>query len=135
MTIEFLLEKALYRSFSKKIIATVKYRRVLVMMWGCFSYHGVGRLVFIDGIINFIANTDILANNLRSLAEQMGIETFIFQQDNNRKYTLILAENYFTKKNRVDFLSTTISRFKPNRKLWTIIKQKLSKLIIKTKEE
>ena len=105
------------------------------MMWGCFSYHGVGRLVFIDGIINFIANIDILANNLRSSAEKMGIETFIFQQDNNRKYTLILAENYFIKKNRVDFLSTTISRFKPNRKLWTIIKQKLSKLIIKTKEE
>lgn len=45
----------------------------------------------------------ILANNLRSSAEKIKIETLIFQQDNDSKYMSRLAKNYFIKK-RIELL-------------------------------
>ena len=37
--------------YPKNIVATVKCGGGFAMVWGCFSYHGVEKLVFIDGLI------------------------------------------------------------------------------------
>lgn len=74
---------------------TVKYGGGNVMAWGCMSSHGVGKLVFIDGIMDSCLYTNILANNLRPSAELMGLNTFIFQQDNDPKHTSRHTATFF----------------------------------------
>lgn len=60
---------------------TVKFGGKSVMVWACFSYSGVGRLTFIDGIMNSEVYVNILSENLLLSAEQIGINNLIFQQD------------------------------------------------------
>lgn len=67
------------------------------MVWACFSYYGIGRLVFIDGTMDAVKYVSILANNLPQSASEMGLSEFIFQQDNDPKHTSKLAEVFFTK--------------------------------------
>jgi hypothetical protein len=83
----------------KNLTPTVKYGGGSVMVWGCFSYHGVGRLVFIDGIMDATKYVNILSNNLNASANLMGLESFIFQQDNDPKHTSKLARLFFERKN------------------------------------
>ncbi len=73
------------------------------MVWGCFSYHGVGLLVFIDGIMDPVKYVNILSNNLEDSARLMGLENYTFQQDNDPKHTSRLAKNYFEDKS-IDLL-------------------------------
>lgn len=77
---------------------TVKHGGGSVMVWGCFSYQGVGKLHIIDGIMDAAAYVNILARNLTPSATQMGLGDFIFQQDNDPKHTSRLAEHYFMPK-------------------------------------
>jgi hypothetical protein len=74
---------------------TVKHGGGSVMVWACFSYYGVGRLVFIDGTMDATKYVSILADNLRQSASNMGLLDFIFQQDNDPKHTSRLAEAFF----------------------------------------
>jgi hypothetical protein len=69
------------------------------MVRGCFSYHGVERLVFIDGLIDATKYVDILSNNLYASANLMGLDSFIFQQDNDLKHASKLARHFFERKN------------------------------------
>jgi len=73
---------------------TVKHGGGSVMVWGCFSYHGVGRLVFIDGIMDAPAYINIISTNLRESASKMDIKNFIFQQDNDPKHTSHLVNEF-----------------------------------------
>lgn len=57
-------------------------------MWGCVSASGVGNLVFIDGKMDQHLYIDILKNNLKTSARNLGFRgSFIFQQDNDPKHT------------------------------------------------
>ena len=70
------------------LIPTVKHGGGSVMVWGCMSAKGVGKLHFIEGKIDHMMYIDILKKNLRASAEKMGLgEDFIFQQDNDPKHT------------------------------------------------
>jgi len=72
----------------KNLAATVKHGGGSVLVWGCFSSHGVGKLVFIDGIMDHKMYINILKENLKKSAEDMGIgQHFYFQQDNDPKHT------------------------------------------------
>ncbi|GBM71089.1 Transposable element Tcb2 transposase [Araneus ventricosus] len=49
---------------------------------------GVGNLVSIDGIMNHMVYLDILHNNLKGSAKNLGLDgNFIFQHDNDPKHT------------------------------------------------
>ncbi|GFS51969.1 transposable element Tcb2 transposase [Trichonephila clavipes] len=49
---------------------------------------GVGKLVFVDGIMHKMAHLNILQNNLKESADKLGLgSNFIFQQDNDPKHT------------------------------------------------
>lgn len=83
----------------KNLKPSVKHGGGSIMVWGCFSYHGVGKLVFIDGIMNGPGYIDILENNLEESARSMGLENdYVFQQDNDPKHTCKLARQYFDDK-------------------------------------
>lgn len=49
------------------------------MFWGCFSYHGVGEIVFIDSIMNGEMYKNILNENLFQYAKNFKMNNnFIF---------------------------------------------------------
>ncbi|GFT08590.1 transposable element Tc1 transposase [Trichonephila clavipes] len=73
----------------KHTIPTVKHGGGSVMVWGCMAMSGVGKLVFIDGIMHKMAYLNILQNNLKESADNLGLgSNFIFQQVNDPKHTV-----------------------------------------------
>ncbi|GFX23802.1 transposable element Tcb1 transposase [Trichonephila clavipes] len=72
----------------KHTFPTVKHGGGSVMVWGCMAVSGVGKLVFIDGIMHKMVYLTILQNNLKESADKLGLgSNFIFQQDNDPKHT------------------------------------------------
>lgn len=84
---------------SRNLRPTIKHGGGSVMIWACFSYHGVGRIEFIEGTMDSVKYTDILARNLFSSASEMGISDFIMQQDNDPKHTSALTRQFLKEKN------------------------------------
>lgn len=73
----------------KSLLPTVKHGGGSVLVWGCMSAAGVGKLHIIDSIMDHRMYIDILKENLKSNATEMSLESdFIFQQDNDPKHTV-----------------------------------------------
>ena len=81
------------------IESTVKYEKGNIMVWACFSYKGLGNLVFIENKMNPYSYPDILKNNLFKSAQSMDLNEFIYQHDNDPKHTSNLIKKNFINKN------------------------------------
>ncbi|KAG0438720.1 Transposable element Tcb2 transposase [Dictyocoela muelleri] len=81
------------------ITPTVKHGGGSIILWGCFSYYGFGKLIFIDGKIDSTKNVNILAQNIRDSARSMNINDSIFQQDHDPKHTSKPTKEYFRRNN------------------------------------
>lgn len=69
---------------------TVKHGGGSVMVWGCMSAAGAGRLVFIEGKMDHKQYIKILQENLLPSVTKLGIQdNYIFSQDNDPKHTAI----------------------------------------------
>lgn len=78
---------------------TVKFGGGSIMVWGCFSWSGVGNLHKIDGIMDARHYIRILSRNLPQSVQKMGIANqYIFQQDNDPKHTAGITKRYFDSK-------------------------------------
>ncbi|GBN05033.1 Transposable element Tc1 transposase [Araneus ventricosus] len=76
----------------KNLVGTVKYGGGGVLVWGCMSASGLGNLVFIDGIMNHALYLNILRDNLKLSAQNLGIgNNFVFYQDNDPKHTALIV--------------------------------------------
>ncbi|KAF9760563.1 Transposable element Tcb1 transposase, partial [Nosema granulosis] len=84
----------------KNLSPTVKHGGDSIMVWGCFSYQGVGKLVFIKGKMNSKNYINILSNNLPSSAANMGLSDYTFKQDNDPKHKSKATTNFFFKTKR-----------------------------------
>lgn len=72
----------------KNLVPTVKHGGGSVLVWGCMSSFGVGKLHIIRGKMDQYMYIDILKQNLHASALKMGLgNDFIFQQDNDPKHT------------------------------------------------
>jgi transposase len=72
----------------QNLVPTVKHGGGSVMVWGCMSAAGVGKLHIIEGIMDHKMYIRILKDNLSASAEKLGLQgTYIFQQDNDPKHT------------------------------------------------
>ncbi|KAG0418638.1 Transposable element Tcb1 transposase [Dictyocoela roeselum] len=113
--------------FEKNLSPTVKHGGGSIMVWGCFSYYGVGKLVLIEGKMDSRKYVNILAENLPHSARSMGLDEYIFQQDNDPKHTSKLTKEYFEKKN-INVISwpSQSPDMNPIETLWAIVKGKLT---------
>ncbi|KAG2461535.1 TCB1 transposase, partial [Polypterus senegalus] len=76
-------------------IPTVKHGGGSIMLWGCFSAAGTGRLVRIKGKITAAMYRDILDENLlQSTLDPRLVRRFIFQQDNDPKHTAKISKEW-----------------------------------------
>ncbi len=74
-------------------VPTVKHGGGSIMLWGCFSAAGTGRLVAIEGKMNAAKYRDILDENLLQSAQDLRLgRRFTFQQDNDPKHTAYINE-------------------------------------------
>lgn len=84
----------------KNTIPTVKYGGGNIMLWGCFSAKGTGRLYCIKQRMDGAMYRQILSNNLlpsvRALKMSRG---WIFQHDNDPKHTAKMTKEWLCKKN------------------------------------
>ncbi len=89
---------------SKHTIPTVKHGGGSIMIWGCFSSAGTGKLVRIDGRMNGAKYRAILEENLLESAKDLRLgRRFTFQQDNDPKHTA-KATTEWLKANRIQVL-------------------------------
>ena len=66
------------------------------MVWGCFSYNGVGRLVIIEEVLTSVGYKRILVQNLADSCNMLELpEDFVFQQDNDPKHTARYVQDFF----------------------------------------
>lgn len=75
----------------QNIIPTVKFGKLSVMIWGCISSRGVGKLAFIEKNMNAVQYREILNTHLKPSAMQFGFyqnnrPIFKFDQDNDPKH-------------------------------------------------
>ncbi len=77
-------------------VPTVKHGGGSIMLWGCFSAAGTGRLVAIEGKMNAACTyRDILDENLLQSAQDLRLgRRFTFQQDNDPKHTAKIMKEW-----------------------------------------
>jgi hypothetical protein len=67
-----------------------------INVWGCFSAHGVGDLMRVEGILVKEKYLDILDQHMVPSADRLfGREDWTFQQDNDPKHTAIVVRDWF----------------------------------------
>ncbi|KAI4892520.1 hypothetical protein NFI96_005751 [Prochilodus magdalenae] len=85
--------------YPKNTIPTVKHGGGGIMLWGCFSAHGTGRLHCIKERMTGAMYCEILGNNLplsvRALKMGRG---WVFQHDNDPKHTARITKEWLRKK-------------------------------------
>jgi hypothetical protein len=106
------------------------------MAWRCISSRGVGWLAFIERIMDKYEYISILANNLKALAEDMGLRSFVFQQDNDQKHTSKYVRDFFESE-WVELLQLPSQSpdLNPIKHVWAHIKRVLRGKVFPNKEE
>ena len=76
---------------------TVKHGNGSLMVWGCVTAWGTGRLIRIDGIMDAVKYIERVEEGLLGTLSDYGLTNndVIFQQDNNPKHTSKLAQKFF----------------------------------------
>ncbi len=80
-------------------IPTVKHGGGNIMLWGCFSAKGLGRLICVKERMNGAMYSEILSENLLPSARALKMKRgWVFQHDNDPKHTARATKEWLRKK-------------------------------------
>ncbi len=83
----------------KNTIPTVKHGGGNIMLWGCFSAKGPGRLICVKERMNGAMYCEILSENLLPSARALKMKRgWVFQHDNDPKHTARAMKEWLRKK-------------------------------------
>lgn len=107
-------------------LKTVKNGGGSVMVWGCFSWYGVGPIFWIKNIMNAVDYINILENVMLPFAEEEMLLRWTFQQDNYPKRTSKVEKSFF-ERNNVDVMEwpAQTPNLNPIKNLWAYVKRTL----------
>jgi transposase len=104
-----------------------KFGKKYMKVWSCFSYNGVGTIVFVDGRLNRYKYRDILSNNLVREGRRLIGNDFVFMEDNDTVHKSGIVATW-QKRNKINVLKwpAQSSDMNPLENLWFILKKRLA---------
>lgn len=117
--------KAFNPTYTRK---TVKHGGGNIMVWGCFSYNGVGPIYWVKEIMNKEIYLDLLQNIMLPYAEEEMPLRWIYQQDNDPKHTSKIVRQWFESSNiTVLKWAGQSPDLNPIEHMWVEVKNKLAR--------
>jgi transposase len=117
-------------------LKTVKHGGGNVMVWGCFSSHGLGPIHRINGIMNCFGYNNILRDVMLPYAEWNMPIKWIFQQDNDPKHTAKVVKQWFND-NQIVVMDWPPQSpdLNPIENLWEIVNRRIDREGVRNQEQ